>query len=188
VNYSKFEPLSLEFKSFLLCVSHWFCNAHSDNIFVIVLFHIYCIYLKKHFSVRCHFCAIFCSCSKHQNVVRQRSYDIFHSVYICIWIFAKHHTFITCEYILLLLLFFCFHLYRSFDLLFVINLYWCFFLCLGWNSSRQTCFVRNDDQRPCVAYVWLMVILSFFSLSFFCALHVYYSLFFVCRLFELFHV
>ncbi len=73
VNYYKFEPLSLELKSFLLCVSHSFCNAHSDKIFVIVLFHFFCIYLTSlSLSVRCHFCAISCSCSKHQNVVRQR--------------------------------------------------------------------------------------------------------------------
>ncbi len=71
VNSIKFEPLSLKFQSFLLCVSHSFCHSHSDNRFVIVLFHFSCVYIS-HLSVRCHFCAIFCSCSKHQNVVRQR--------------------------------------------------------------------------------------------------------------------
>jgi hypothetical protein len=122
VNYYKFEPLSLEFKSFLLCVSHSFCNAHSDNIFVIVLFHFFCIYLTSlSLSVRCHFCAISCSCSKHQNVVRQRWYDIFHYVYIYKYVsrFLRSitHSELVNIYSLSLSFSFCFHLYRSFDLL-----------------------------------------------------------------------
>jgi len=121
------------------------------------------------------FVPFFCSCSKHQNVVRQRWYDIFHYVYMYLDFFlAKHHTFITCEYILFFFLFSPIPVSWS---SFVINLYWCVFLCLGWNSNRQTCFARNDDQRPCAAYVWFVVILSSFLFFCSCALHAHYSFF-----------
>jgi len=82
-------------------------------------------------------------------------------------------------YTLFLSLFFLFSPIPVFWSSFVINLYWCFFsFFMSGMKFRQTDMfcACNDDQRPCVAYVWFVVILSFL---FFCAPHAYYSLFFL---------
>jgi len=84
---------------------------------------------------------------------------------ICISIFAKHHTFITCEYILSFCLFFFVFTYTGLLIFFCYKLVLMFFLSFFMSGMkfRQTDMfcACNDDQRPCVAYVWFVVILSF---------------------------
>jgi len=98
---------------------------------------------------------------------------------ICISIFAKHHTFITCEYILSFCLFFFVFTYTGLLIFFCYKLVLMFFssFFMSGMKFRQTDMfcACNDDQRR---HVWHMCDLSSFCLFFFlCSSRLLFSFF-----------
>ena len=190
-------------KSFLLCVSHSFCHAHSDNIFVIVLFHFLCTYIYLTSLSLSLFVAIFvpffCSCSKHQNVVRQHWYDIFHYVYMYLDFFSRFfceasHIHITLWISTLSLLFLSlFSPIPVFWSSFVINLYWCVFFSCVWDEIQTdrdvlcVMMTKGHVRRVCdlssfcllVLFMHIMPSISFFLSLFLFFLYVDRSSYFI---------